>query len=302
MKQQQKAYFYALSATLLWSTVGSAFKLTLRHIAFADLLFIASFTSVVLLFVVLLYTGKVTLLKSLKPGDYLKAAALGTLNPFLYYLVLLKAYDLLMAQEAGTLNYIWPVVLVLLSIPLLHQKISWLSVVAILISFSGTIIIGTRGQLLEMKFGNPLGVMLALASAIFWALFWIYNVKDKKDEVVKLFLNFCFGTIFIFIYLLFTTGISIPNILGFSGAVYAGLIEMGITYILWLKALQLSSTTAKVSNLVYLSPFISLIIIRFVVGEQILVSTIFGLLLIVGGILMQQLIPKPKSQDNGSLG
>lgn len=302
MKQQQKAYFYALSATLLWSTVGSAFKLTLRHIAFADLLFIASFTSVVLLFVVLLYTGKVTLLKSLKPGDYLKAAALGMLNPFLYYLVLLKAYDLLMAQEAGTLNYIWPVVLVLLSIPLLHQKISWLSVVAILISFSGTIIIGTRGQLLEMKFGNPLGVMLALASAIFWALFWIYNVKDKKDEVVKLFLNFCFGTIFIFIYLLFTTGISIPNILGFSGAVYAGLIEMGITYILWLKALQLSSTTAKVSNLVYLSPFISLIIIRFVVGEQILVSTIFGLLLIVGGILMQQLIPKPKSQDNGSLG
>lgn len=302
MKQQQKAYFYALSATLLWSTVGSAFKLTLRHIAFADLLFIASFTSVVLLFVVLLYTGKVTLLKSLKPGDYLKAAALGTLNPFLYYLVLLKAYDLLMAQEAGTLNYIWPVVLVLLSIPLLHQKISWLSVVAILISFSGTIIIGTRGQLLELKFGNPLGVMLALASAIFWALFWIYNVKDKKDEVVKLFLNFCFGTIFIFIYLLFTTGISIPNILGFSGAVYAGLIEMGITYILWLKALQLSSTTAKVSNLVYLSPFISLIIIRFVVGEQILVSTIFGLLLIVGGILMQQLIPKPKSQDNGSLG
>lgn len=302
MKQQQKAYFYALSATLLWSTVGSAFKLTLRHIAFADLLFIASFTSVVLLFVVLLYTGKVTLLKSLKPGDYLKAAALGMLNPFLYYLVLLKAYDLLMAQEAGTLNYIWPVVLVLLSIPLLHQKISWLSVVAILISFSGTIIIGTRGQLLEMKFGNPLGVMLALASAIFWALFWIYNVKDKKDEVVKLFLNFCFGTIFIFIYLLFTTGISIPNILGFSGAVYAGLIEMGITYILWLKALQLSSTTAKVSNLVYLSPFISLIIIRFIVGEQILVSTIFGLLLIVGGILMQQLIPKPKSQGNGSLG
>ena len=34
---------------------------------------------------------------------------MGLFNPFLYYLVLFKAYDLLEAQEAGTLNYIWPI-------------------------------------------------------------------------------------------------------------------------------------------------------------------------------------------------
>lgn len=296
MKHQKKAYIYALTATLLWSTIGTAFKLTLRHISFSDLLLIASLTSVVVLFVVLLISGKVALLKNLTRTDYLKAATLGALNPFLYYLVLLKAYDLLLAQEAGTLNYIWPVVLVLLSIPLLKQKIGWMSIIAILISFSGTIIIGTRGRLLELQFGNLPGVLLALASAVFWALFWIFNVRDKKDEVVKLFLNFCFGSLFIFIYVIFTTGLRMPNILGFSGAVYAGVIEMGITFVLWLKALQYSSTTAKVSNLVYLSPFISLIIIRFVVGEQILFSTIIGLVLIVGGITLQQLIPKFKNK------
>jgi len=207
---------------------------------------------------------------------------------------LLKAYELLMAQEAGTLNYIWPVVLVLLSIPLLKQKISWPSIIAILISFSGAIVIGTRGRLLDLQFGNLTGVLLALASAVFWSLFWIFNVKDKKDEVVKLFLNFFFGSIFIFIYLLFTTGLRTPTFLGLAGSVYAGVIEMGLTFIIWLKALQLSSTTAKVSNLVYLSPFISLIIIRFLVGEQILLSTFIGLVLIIGGIVMQQLIPKPK--------
>ncbi len=294
MKQQNKAYAYALTATLLWSTIGSAFKLTLRHIAFADLLLFASLTSVLVLFVVLVVTGKISLLKNLKPADYLWGATLGALNPFLYYLVLLKAYELLMAQEAGTLNYIWPVVLVLLSIPLLKQKISWLSIIAILISFSGTIVIGTRGRLLELQFGNLTGVLLALASAVFWSLFWIFNVKDKKDEVVKLFLNFCFGSIFIFIYLLFTTGLHAPTLLGLAGSVYAGIIEMGLTFIIWLKALQLSTTTAKVTNLVYLSPFISLIIIRFLVGEEILFSTFIGLVLIIGGIVMQQLIPKPK--------
>ncbi|MBE0639093.1 MAG: DMT family transporter [Bacteroidales bacterium] len=298
MKHQNKAYIYALTATLLWSTIGTAFKLTLRYISFADLLLIASLTSVFVLFLGLLSTGKIVLLKSLKRNDYLKAATLGALNPFLYYLVLLKAYELLLAQEAGTLNYIWPVVLVLLSIPLLRQKIGWLSVAAVLISFSGTIIIGTRGKLLELQFGNPVGVMLAVASAVFWALFWIFNVKDKKDELVKLFLNFCFGSLFVLFYVIFTSGLKVPNILGLTGAVYAGIIEMGITYILWLKALQLSATTAKVSNMVYLSPFISLIIIRFVVGEQILLSTIIGLMLIIGGITMQQLIPKPKVTTN----
>ncbi len=292
MKQQQRAYLFALAATLLWSTIGSAFKISLRYIEFTDLLLFASFTSVIVLYVTLLISGKIKLLKSLRLRDYLHAAALGALNPFLYYLVLLKAYDLLLAQEAGTLNYIWPVVLALLSIPMLKQRIHFLSIVAILISFLGTIVIGTRGRVFELQFGNLTGVGLALTSAVFWALFWIFNVKDKKDEVVKLFLNFCFGSMFILIWALFTTGLRIPSFYGLTGAVYAGIVEMGITFILWLKALQLSSTTAKVSNIVYLSPFISLIIIRFAVGEEILLSTFIGLALIIGGIIMQQFVSK----------
>lgn len=292
MKSQSKAFTYAIAATLLWSTIGSAFKLTLRHIAFADLLMIATITSTIVLLVALIVTRKLSLLQSLKPSDYGRAALLGALNPFLYYLVLLKAYELLLAQEAGTLNYIWPVVLVLLSIPMLKQKISWLSIAAILVSFAGTIVIGTRGKLFELHFGNLNGVLLAVSSAFFWALFWIFNVKDKKDEVLKLFLNFCFGSVFILIYIIATTGLRAPTFWGLTGSVYAGVVEMGITYIIWLKALQLSHTTAKVSNLVYLSPFISLVIIHFVVGEEILISTFLGLILIVGGILFQQLLPK----------
>jgi drug/metabolite transporter (DMT)-like permease len=240
-------------------------------------------------------TGKVKLLKDLMFVDWLRGAFLGVLNPFLYYLVLLKAYDLLLAQEAGTLNYIWPVVLVLLSIPLLKQKISWLSGGAILISFFGTLVIGTRGNILTLEFKNPLGVFLAVSSAIFWALFWIFNVKDKNDEVIKLFINFCFGSLFILIYVIASSGFHLPNYQGIVGSVYVGIVEMSITYIIWLKALQLSGITAKVSNLIYLSPFISLIIIHFIVGEQIFLSTFLGLILIVTGILIQQVLPKIKT-------
>ncbi|HOF80103.1 MAG: DMT family transporter [Bacteroidales bacterium] len=295
MKNQSKAYLYAIAATFLWSTIGTAFKLSLRYIAFADLLLFSTLVSTFILFLVMVITGKVKLLKDLMFVDWLRGAFLGVLNPFLYYLVLLKAYDLLLAQEAGTLNYIWPVVLVLLSIPLLKQKISWLSVGAILISFFGTLVIGTRGNILTLEFKNPLGVFLAVSSAIFWALFWIFNVKDKNDEVIKLFINFCFGSLFILIYVIASSGFHLPNYQGIVGSVYVGIVEMSITYIIWLKALQLSGITAKVSNLIYLSPFISLIIIHFIVGEQIFLSTFLGLILIVTGILIQQVLPKIKT-------
>jgi len=288
VNNSKKSYLYALAAILCWSTVASALKITLRYIDFGQLLFYACITSIVVLLFTLAGQKKFDQLKKLKPADYLRAAILGLINPFLYYLILLKAYDLLLAQEAGTLNYVWPVVLVLLSIPLLRQKIGWLSLAAVFISFFGAIVIGTRGNIFDLNFSSPLGIGLALGSAVLWALYWIYNLKDKKDEIVKLFLNFAFGTSYIFIFLLVTESISLPNIYGLVGSIYVGIFEMGITYILWLKALQLAKTTAKVSNLVFISPFISLFFIRFLVGEPILTSTIVGLILIIGGILLQQ--------------
>jgi len=127
-----------------------------------------------------------------------------------------------------------------------------------------------------------------LGSAIFWAFYWIFNMKDKRENVTKLFLNFCFGFLYILITVLIMKGIKIPSWQGLAGSVYLGFFEMGIPFVLWLQALKLSATTAKVTNLIYLSPFISLVIIHFAVGETILLSTFIGLIFIVGGIIFQQ--------------
>lgn len=295
MKQQRQAYTYALLAVLCWSTIGSAFKISLRYMDFLTLLLCSSFVAVTVLFIVLLFQRKLNLLKKIKKEELISSAFLGLLNPFLYYIVLLKAYELLPAQEAGTLNYIWPLVLVLLSIPMLKQKITGWSIMAIFVSFFGISLISTHGQIFSFRFTSPLGVILAIGSAVFWASYWIFNMKDQREEVSKLFLNFCFGFFYIFLTILLLRFFGLkwnhyPVFLwqGIAGSVYLGIFEMGITFILWLMALKLSSTTAKVSNLIYLSPFASLILIRFFVGEVILLSTVIGLVFIVGGIILQQ--------------
>jgi len=288
MKKQNQAYAYAIIAVLFWSTVASAFKISLRYISFLHLVFYASFVSSVCLFLILKSQSKLHLLKTYSKKEYLRSALFGFLNPFLYYVVLFKAYSLLPAQIAQPLNWTWPVMLVLLSIPLLNQKIKFKSILAIITSFIGVCIISTQGNILSFGFTNPAGVLLALSSSVIWALYWIYNIKDKRDETARLFLNFTFGFIYILITILIFSKIIIPEITGLLGATYVGLFEMGITYVVWLKALKMSRTTAQVSNFIYLAPFLSLIVIYFVVGEKILFSTIVGLIFIIAGILLQQ--------------
>ncbi len=288
MSDQRKAYLYAIVVVLIWSTVASVFKISLRYLDFIQLLFFASLVSLFVLFIVLVFQGKLTLLRTYSKKDYLLSGLLGFLNPCLYYAVLFKAYSLLPAQEAQPLNQTWAIVLALLSIIVLRQRIKLQSIIALVISFVGVVIISTRGHIFELAFSNASGAILALFSAFIWAFFWLYNLKDQRDVVAKLFLNFLFGTLFIIIIVLVTKVSLKPTLAGFAGAAYVGIFEMGITFVLWLNALRLSKTTAQVSNMIYLVPFLSLLIIHFAVGEKILTSTIIGLIFIITGILLQQ--------------
>jgi len=288
MDDQMRAYSYALVAVLMWSTVASAFKLTLDYLDFIELLFYSSLVSWLILLLILVIQKKAVILLTYTREDILNSAKLGFLNPFLYYVVLFKAYSLLPAQEAQPLNFTWPLMLALLSIPILKQKITFLSILALFISFSGVFIISTHGDIFGFSFTDPLGAGLAMGSGIIWALFWIYNMKDTRDEVCKLFLNFFFGFLFITIPFLLYTDLAVPDIRGTLGGVYVGLFEMGITFVIWMRALKYSKQTSQVGNLIYASPFVSLIFIHFLVGEEILRSTIIGLVLIVSGIVVQQ--------------
>ncbi len=281
----------ALLAVLFWSTMSSAFKITLRYIAFDQLLFWASMFGAIILFVINQIGKKPLIFKNITFGDIRASAIMGLFNPFLYYVVLFKAYDLLEAQIAGTLNYTWPIVLVIMSVVFLKQKISAWSFVAIFISFFGIIIISTHGNITNIGNSNLWGIILAVGSSFLWAIYWILNMKDNREETGKIFLNLIFGFLYIFVYLLITSkSISFPTGYALFGSVYIGIFEMSLTFVIWLLALKNSSDTAKVSNLIYLSPFIALFVIRFTVGEEIHFSTLIGLVFIVGGILLQQLI------------
>ncbi len=292
MKKQNKALLFAGLAVFFWSTVATAFKIALRELDVFQLIFYASGVTVVLLFLILLFQRKAGLVLKQTRRGWFMSMFIGAFNPLLYYVVLLKAYSLLPAQLAQPLNMIWPIVLALLSVPLLKQKIGWISVGALLVSFTGVVFISSQGGLSGFRNTNFTGVVLAVGSSLMWSLYWIFNVRDPRDEIVKLFLNFFFGFIYLAVAVFFFSSFRVTMGTGFYAAVYVGIFEVGITYVLWMKAMQLSTSNAKIGNLVFLAPFLSLVFIRFILKETLYFTTFIGLIFIVAGIFIQQIDKK----------
>jgi len=155
-----------------------------------------------------------------------------------------------------------------------------------LVSFSGVVVIATRGDFTGIKLENWTGAGSAVSSSIFWGVFWVLNLLDKREALVKLTTNFFFGVIYTGITVALFSDFQLGNIAAYWGAVYIGLFEMGVTFVLWLKSLSLAHSSAKMAIFAYFTPFLSLIFIHFILGETIMLSSLTGLALIMGGILL----------------
>lgn len=93
-----------MAAVLLWSTIGSAFKITLGYLNFTQVLLYSSLVAVIFLGGLLTAHGKIRNIIKVSIPSLGLSALMGLLNPFAYYMILLKAYSLLQAQEAVALK------------------------------------------------------------------------------------------------------------------------------------------------------------------------------------------------------
>ncbi|MBR9828279.1 MAG: DMT family transporter [Oceanospirillales bacterium] len=287
-KSQSRAVLLALGAVLLWSTVATAFKLSLQHMSPLQLLGWAGVFSTLVLAVGVSWQqgwGELKRQWCQRPLYYL---ALGVLNPAFYYLVLFRAYDLLPAQQAQALNYTWALTLALLAVPLLKQSLQRVDLLAMLLGYSGALVIATRGDLLALEFDSLPGVGLALFSTLIWALYWILNTRAEGSPAVTLLLCFLCGTPLVWGLMIWQGEWMLPPWQGLLGAAYVGVFEMGLTFMLWLGAMRAATHVSRIANLIFLSPFLSLVFIYLFLHEPIAPATFVGLALIVAAVVIQQ--------------
>jgi drug/metabolite transporter (DMT)-like permease len=279
---------YALAAVAAWSTVATGFKLGLRILEPIQLLFLGSVISAVL-FALLATAGGHWRPASRRGAAgtmpwLVQAAAFGLLNPTLYYLVLFEAYDRLPAQIAQPLNYTWAITMALLAVPVLGQRLTRNTLAGICIGYLGVLVLLSRGSLFSWSDLDWLGVTLALGSTVLWAGYWLANARSTLPPLTLMAWSFLLASPVLALLCYLGPGLPplTPATLGYGA--WVGLIEMGFTFLLWQRALRLSDHAARIGQLIFLSPFLSLVLIAAVLGESIYPTSIVGLAIIVVGL------------------
>ena len=284
----RRAVKMGLGAVMLWSTVATAFSLSLEYLTPLQLVTLAALVSWCFFAARLGSPARWASLRATSSKERMTGLLMGWLNPGLYYLVLFAAYDQLPAQEAMAINYSWGITLALIAAPLLRQRLTPGALLAACISYSGIVVIATRGSPLSLDFAQPLGVGLALLSTLLWSLYWVINTRLSVDPEVNLFLNFS-GALPLLLGLLWWNGTPLPVVWqGWAGGLYVGLFEMGLAFVLWMGAMKATTSTLRISSLIFLSPPLSLVLIWVIAGEPVKAYTLIGLVLILFGLWLQR--------------
>lgn len=284
---ERKALLYGLAAVLAWSTVATAFKLGLAVLEPVQLLFAGACVSAVVFAAAAARQGWPRRHLDLREG-----ALFGLANPVLYYLVLFEAYDRLPAEIAQPLNYTWAIVLALLAVPVLGQRLSGRMLAGIAIGYLGVVVLLSQGRFDTLPEVSWSGVSLALISTVIWAGYWLAGVRSATEPTALMATSFALAVPVLGGLCIIGPGLPAADGDTLLYGAWVGLIEMGVTFLLWARALKLTAHAARIGVLIFLSPFLSLVLIGAVLGETVHLTSWLGLGIIVVGLLVTGR-PKP---------
>lgn len=291
----KKEYICAIISVLLWSTTATVSKLLLGSLDSMQILLVSSLFSFLFLFIINCFNGSIKEIKKYKPKDYLIIFALGVIGIFLYDLFFYLGINAMQASQAFIINYLWPIMTVLFACIILKEKFTIRKIIAIIISFIGVIIVSSNGNLLSIEKSSLMGTIYCLLAALLYGLFSVLNKKQNYNKYTSMMLFYFNSTIISLLYVIATKRFFVPELSQTLGLLWIGIFTSAIAYTSWALALA-KGDTARISNIAYLTPFISLVWTGIVLKEKISFYSVLGLIIIVLGIFIQMKNKKEESK------
>ena len=282
----KKQYLYAAVSILCWSTISTVTKLLLNNsINNIQLLWVSSFCAGLFLFFVNLFSGKLKLLCKYKPKDFFVSAIIGLPGTFFYYLFYYFGTSQMPASQAFIINYLWPIMSLLFAAIILKEKLTLRNAFAIGISFSGIIVI-MLGEIGKQTASFWLGAVSCILGAVSYGIFTALNKKYTYDKSLSTMTSYLVTFVLTTVINAVSGQLFFPNILQSIGIAWNGIFTMAIADTLWILALA-GGSTGKISNLAYITPFLSLVWASLFLEEKLSGNSILGLVIIVLGIVIQ---------------
>jgi len=282
-----KEYIYAAIAICFWGSTAAVSALLLEDLHTITVLFYNCLLASAFLFVLCLVTGRLGQLKTMGAKELCKVCLLGLLGMFAYNLLLFIGLTRLSAQQAFIINYLWPILTVAFSCIVFRRKLTARKGLALAVSFVGVIIVATEGSLAGLGKIDLPGVLACVGAAACYALFSVLNMKVTKcDKYVATMLYYGVSAVLSLVLLPLAGPFTPLDGMQWVGMLWSGVLVNGVAYTMWALALD-KGETAKISNLAYITPFLSLVYTYFLLHEQIKPASFVGLAVVILGVLMQ---------------
>ena len=275
--------FYAAVTIILWGAMPALTKDLLNALPNFETLALSSLFAFLFLLAVNLRGGSL----NVSAEKIFTAAWLGFLGLFLYSAFFYYGLDRLSSQEACILNYLWPLMIVLFSCPILGEKLTRRKLLAVGMSFIGVVLVmfgGTSADNLSAE--KILGALSCVIAAACYGLFSVLNKKIRLEQKFAMMIIWATTAVCAGVSgFLFETWI-LPGLSQLVGLIWLGVLIDAVAYLTWALALEKTSNTARTANLAYLVPILAIFISTLIFGEQLSPAVIPALALILGGILI----------------
>ncbi|MBK6733917.1 MAG: DMT family transporter [bacterium] len=213
--------------------------------------------------------------------------ALGVYGLFAYHAALFTALRLAPAVEANLLNYLWPLLIVVLTpVFFRERRLTGRHVVAALAGFLGAalLVTGGRGQLAFDR-AHAGGYALAIAAAVIWSTYSLASARRGAAQAppVSLF-GAVSGLLALLCHLLFEPRATI-GAADLPWLLLLGLGPMGAAFIVWDAALR-RGDPRTIGLLSYLTPLLSTLLLALTGGGRLTGVSLAAMVLVVGGALL----------------
>ena len=288
---QGKYYLFALITVLLWSTAATSVKSLTEGLSSLCILGWSSLFSTLFLLGLIVMRRQGPLLRQYGPREYGTLALLGFLGMFLYSALYYFGIERLSAQEACILNYLWPVMIVLFSWLILKEPMTGRKALAILLSFAGVLVtslweLHSTGAAFS---GNGAGIAACVLAAVCYGLFCVLNKKRDLDQTVGMVVFWAVTCLGAFLLCALRGELVLPALPRMGGMLWLGIAVNGLPYLLWAIALNGVTNTARIANLAFLTPILSVLVSALLLGERLSPAYLAALVLILLGIVIQNM-------------
>jgi drug/metabolite transporter (DMT)-like permease len=225
---------------------------------------------------------------------------LGVGGLFGYHALYFAALQLAPPAEANLVNYLWPLLIVLLSAPLAGERLGWPHLLGALLGFAGVALLAF-GRGVSFTSAYALGYALALGCAFTWSLYSVLSRRfgETPSDAIAAFCAVS-AALSLVCHLLFERTVWPASTMAWLAVLALGLGPAGAAFYLWDHAVKRGDIRA-LGALSYATPILSTaLLIACGLAEPTGSLLIAAVLVTIGAVLASRELWRRPSVDASS--